>query len=45
MRPLTTWAKDTAIWEKETQALTWPMVWNSATCGCGGGGASRAAGG
>jgi hypothetical protein len=24
-------AKDTAIWPKLTHALTWPMVWKSAT--------------
>ena len=34
---LTTWAKETAICEKDTQALTWPMVWNRATWGRGGG--------
>lgn len=27
----TTCAKETAIWEKERQADTWPMVWNRAT--------------
>lgn len=27
----TTWAKLTAMREKDTQALTWPMVWNRAT--------------
>lgn len=31
LAPPTTWAKETAIWLKETQALTWPTVWKSAT--------------
>ena len=38
---LTTWAKETAIWEKDTHALTCPMVWNSATCGAARGTAKK----